>query len=159
MAFANNPKLVNTGAGFCEQLSHTHVGGTGSAFTKGELVFLNAGVVTVCASNATLFFGQALVDDGATATEVQCIRILPEQVWKIKLWDASDAAVKAASNFTVGKAYGLVLVSNIWYADYDDSADAIVYQGPALAAGETTANCYWGLFKFITTACQSQTGN
>ena len=162
MAFANNPKLVNSGAGVCDELGHTHVGTGTSAFVAGELVYLASGVVTVCASDAVVIYGQAQEADGASATEVVVSKILPHQIWKIKLYDTSDAAVMTADNFYRGKAYGLVLASSVWYVDHDEvTADAVVFQGPALEPGDASdgSDCYWGLFRFLPTVCQSQTGN
>ena len=162
MAYNNNPKLVNSGAGVVSELSHTHVGTGTSSFVHGEFVYSNAGVITVCASDAVLIYGQALTDDGAAATEVVVRKILPGQLWKIKLYDTSDAAITTADEFTVGKAHGLVLASSVWYVDHDEvTADAVVYQGPALQPGDKSdgSDCYWGLFRFLSTVCQAQTGN
>ena len=162
MAYGSNPKLVNTGAGVLEELSHTHKGLGSSSFVKGELVYSNAGVITVCASDAVVIYGQALTDDAASAAEVVVRKILPHQLWKIKLYDTSDGAVTTADEFTVGKAHGLVLASNVWYVDHDEiTADAVVYQGPALQPGDKSdgSDCYWGLFRFLSTVCQAQTGN
>ena len=162
MAYGNNPKLVNSGAGVLGELSHTHVGTGTSSFVEGELVYSNAGVITVCASDAVVIYGQALTDDGASATEVVVRKILPHQLWKIKLYDTSDGAVTTADEFTYGKAHGLVLASNVWYVDHDEiTADAVVYQGPALEPGDNPdgSDSNWGLFRFLPTVCQSQTGN
>jgi len=162
MAYANNPKLVNSGAGVVDELSHIHVGTGTSAFLVGELVYSDDGVITVCASDAVVIYGQALTADGAAATEVVVKKVLPHQLWKIQLYDTSDAAIKSADNFTYGKAHGLVLASNVWYVDHDEvTADAVVYQGPALEPGDNTdgSDSYWGLFRFLPAVCQAQTGN
>lgn len=160
MAFADNPKLVNSGADFNEVIVHG-LNGTGtSAFLAGELVYSNAGVATVVADDGVVILGQALVSDGASAAEVQVQAVLPTQIWKIKLYSTSGGAVSTANNFTVGKAYGFERVGNIHYVNLDEvTADAVVYCGPALTPGQATTACNWGLFRFLPTVCQLQTGN
>ena len=162
MAFANNPKLVSTLAGDAGELSHTNVGTGTSAFLEGEIVKCTSGVITVAKTSdglmtETTVWGQALQDDGAAATEVQVQLIYPWQVWKIKL-SASGVANTAAS-FTKGKAYGLYLSSNVWYADSDGAAqDQVVYMGPAPSGTESATTATWGLFRFSAINCQTIIG-
>ena len=163
MAFANNPKLVNSPSGVVGELSHTNVGTGTSAFLEGELVYMNAGVVTTVSASAagalssTVIWGQALQDDGASATEVQCQVILPTQIWKIKL--TASGTANTAATFTKGVAYGLYHGTNEWYADSDGTAqDMIVYMGPAPSGTESLTTATWGLFRFVPTYCQAWIG-
>ena len=118
MAYGNNPKLVNSGAGVVSELSHTHVGTGTSAFVHGELVYSNAGVMTAPSASAagtysqSIVYGQALTDDGASATEVVVRKIYPDQLWKIKL--TASGTANTATTYTVGKAYTLWHGTNEW---------------------------------------------
>ena len=65
--------------------------------------------------------GQAQSDaTGVTGTAAVVDEWFDEDIIAIDCWDASDAALVAASTFVPGKLYGLLLVSGEWYADFDN---------------------------------------
>ena len=158
MAFSTNPRILARAGKGIPDIIDTMKEVNSAAFKAGELVYAAAsgttGAITVCASDATLILGIAQKDatnvsSGNIVIPVEVIR--PGDRLAIQCYDTSDAAVKLASTFYPGKAYGLVVASNVHYVDFDEiTADAFIFIEPL----DTVNYPYWGIFEPKVTVCQ-----
>ena len=157
MAFSVNPRIMTrAGHGIPDIVEIAEA--NSQTFTVGQLVYDAGssadGAATVVASDGQLVLGIAQkpgtnVTSANTTIPVEVIR--PGDRVAMQCYDTSDAAVKAASNFLRGKAYGLILASNVHYADFDETtADAVVFIEPL----DSTNKPYWGIFEFLDGVCQ-----
>jgi hypothetical protein len=150
MSFFLNPKIVKKGDGGCVA-EYAKVAAAGSSsFLKGELVYLNAGVATVVASNGQVVYGIAQEDGPVTATTkptltVEIIR--PEDEVEI----TCDATVTYAE---IGVKYAVLRASNVHYCDTTDTDnDAMTIVRPVLdLSGAFTTKA---IVHFLPTVCQS----
>ena len=116
------------------------------SFKAGELVYLNAGAVTVAATGAsTLIWGRALTD--ATTVSTGNITIPVELLTidcEIQMKVSSDSTIAnfQAANTTCaqGVVYDIVVASNIFFVDSSDTANPAVVFIDAVydAAGAAT---------------------
>ena len=130
------------------QIVHTELEANSQSFKAGELVYFNAGAVTV-ATASTVIGGVALADatnvSASNATiPVQIIEPQDEIIMRC----ASDASgtLALANTFQSGEDYAVDATSNLWYANSGDtSAGNVTFIAPIFdAAGSST---YWGRFK------------
>lgn len=159
MAFANNPRIVNSGGDSAPEIIHGLLEASTQSFKAGELVYGDAGALTAVASNDVLVLGIAQIDaTGATTHEVPVMRIRPSDIVKMRVSNAGTAAT--SDNCKVGEPYALDVTSNVVTVDYSDtgSNDAVVCVGHANQTTSASTYTYWGLFQFIPTVCQSATG-
>jgi len=158
MAFGPNPRILARAGKGIPDIIDTMKEANSSTFKAGQLVYSagsgTTGPITVCASDAVVILGIAQKDgtnvsSGNIAIPVEVIR--PGDRLAIQCYDTSDAAVKLASAFYPGLAYGLVVASNVCYVDYDETtADAFIFIEPL----DTVNYPYWGIFEPKGSVCQ-----
>ena len=141
-----NPRVISHYG--VPQIVHGELEANSQSFKAGELVYFNAGAVTVCTAS-TVIGGVALAD----ATNVSASNAtIPVQVIgpedELILRCASDASgtLALATTFQSGQDYAVDATSNLWYANSaDSSAGNVTFVAPYYdAAGNST---YWGRFR------------
>lgn len=157
MAFNVNPRIMTAvGRGVPHRVNILEA--DSQTFKKGQLVYdagsAAGGAATVVANDGTSILGIARADGTnvtSAHTTIPVEVIQPGDRIAMQCYDTSDAAVKAASNFLRGKNYGLVVASNVCYADFDETtADAFCFIEPL----DTSNYQYWGVFQVLSTVLQ-----
>jgi len=132
------------------------------SFKFGDFVKLVSGKFTICATGDVALFGIAQADATGT-TDAACVvtPIFPGDKVAIDTYESTPGADKDVTAFLDGVAYGMIVVSAEFYADFDDTTlDIFIFeedQGSLLdqLGGNTS---YRGVFRVIDTACQIHVG-
>lgn len=158
MAFGPNPRIMSTISGGVPPIISIKEANSQS-FLAGQLVYDAGdsanGSATVVASDGTSILGiaqKAATNVTSGNIEIPVEVIQPGDYVAIQCYDTSDGAVKAASNFLKGKAYGLIVTGNVAYIDFDETtADACVFIEPL----DSVKYPYWAVVKFISSVLQT----
>jgi hypothetical protein len=157
MAYPNNPRILSCGDKGIPHIVNIYEANSQS-FLVGQLVYDSGasanGAATVVPSDGTSILGiaQTAATNVTSAHETIDVEVIkPGDRVAIRCYDTSDTAVKAASNFLKGKSYGLVLASNLYYIDFDETtADACVFIEPL----DTVNYPYWAIVQFLPAVLQ-----
>ena len=91
------------------------------SFKKGQAVYLVAGKVTVCASDAALIAGFACQDaSGVVDTEIAIAITAPGILFEMNIYHSTPASAITAIT-DVGTKYGLYVAGNKSYVDKEDT--------------------------------------
>ena len=164
MALAANGHVVSTGSsGMLPRIQPNLLEANNMSFEAGELVWSNAGAITVISGTPftaaeILGFAQKAgtnVTSGNIAIPVVVIH--PTDLVKMPT-TASGTALTTTTNFTVGNGYGIYVASNVHYVDYDEGTEVCVIfeEHCKTPSGAFTG---WGLFRFIPAVCQGWLGD
>jgi hypothetical protein len=158
MSFALNPRRVG-GQGMARHISDL-LEADSMSFLKGELVVEQSNALDACVEDAVIILGIAQKN----ATNVSSGNIIipveeldPNALYLMRCWDKSDAAGITCDNLTRHNNYGLVVISNVWYVDNDEtSADAVnIVKYHKDANGDYDE---WVYVRFLRSVCQGYTG-
>ncbi len=156
MAFALNPKVVQSSAGGVPEIAWTWEEANSMSFTAGEVVYYDTSVgtnhaVKVIADDATLIDGiaqKAATNVTSANTEIPVELMYPED--RLKVYTINNTAATTCESYVHGLRYGWYVASNRHYCDLNDTTnDALIFKDYLY----TGAGAYsvWGIFKAVST--------
>jgi hypothetical protein len=144
--------------------SHHGVEAASQSWVAGDLVYSNAGAITICGDNPALVLGIAQADaTGVTGAACHITPIYAEDIVAIDCCDSNGGVtIEDAASFTKGTAYPLKLDSGNWYVDLNGTTDRVFFEDHDVygdlrdvLAGNTR---YRGLVRFIDSVLQKHVG-
>lgn len=152
-----NPQIIRSMSGQIE-LNNECLEADSMSFVAGEFVYLNAGAVTNVATDGAAIYG--IAKKSATNVTSGNIIIPIEVIYPgdiIEMSTRTTATDYSAALFVVGVNYGLIVASNVHYADFaDTSNDRFTCVGYKETMNGGTS--YRGHFTVIASVLQSSVG-